>query len=86
MMVHFEEGSTLTEIKDFAFQSCKKLREVSLSKTVKVIGEAFIYIYSYHTIYYGGSESDWDNITFDKGDYNMTYDNWMTYATIIYNS
>ena len=84
-VVTFEEGSVLREIKDYAFQNCKKLREIVISKTVEKIGRAFNYIWSSHIVYYGGSESDWNNIEFGVWDSGYTYSTWLTYAQIWYN-
>lgn len=84
--VLFESGSELTTLKDLAFDGCVKLNEIHLARSVTTIGLAFTWVYTEFTIYYGGSVSNWKNISISKGQ-NAAYQiAWLTNANIIYNS
>jgi len=60
----------VTSIKDSAFQSCGSLTEVTIPKSVTSIGEmAFYQCEALATVYYGGTQEDWDALknTIDNG-------------------
>ena len=60
----------VTSIGAGAFQSCGSLTEVTIPKSVETIGEmAFYQCEALATVYYGGSQEDWDALknTIDNG-------------------
>ena len=71
----------VTSIGAGAFQSCGSLTEVTIPKSVETIGEiAFDECEALATVYYGGSQEDWDALknTIDNGN------NPLLNATIMY--
>ena len=63
--VRLPEG--LTAIGTGAFFSCNGMTELSVPKSVTSIGEsAFQYCDKLETVYYGGTEEDWNNIVIDS--------------------
>ena len=59
---------TITSIGDDAFYGFKNLQEITIPKTVKTIGSyAFYGCPSLRTIYYEGSESDFNKIIIESG-------------------
>lgn len=65
--------SGVTQIKDFVFHGCKALKYVELPAGILSIGTyAFDGSSSLTTIYYGGTEEMWQNITIDYGNSYVT--------------
>ncbi len=46
----------------FAFQNCTNLKTVTIPKSVTDIGQFAFYNTGIKTVYYKGSESDWNNV------------------------
>ena len=56
-------GNNVSEIKTYAFYSCQALETVILGNKIETIDErAFTGVYSLKTIYYLGTEDDWNEI------------------------
>ena len=73
--------SGLTEIGDEVFYYCASLNNVTIPNSITAIGRrVFVSCYSLTDIYYGGSESQWKQIS--VGEENRS----LTYATIHYNT
>lgn len=65
---------TVTSIGGFAFYSCPKLVSLVIPKSVIAIGDIIINNYSessFTTVYYGGTESDWADITIGSANYEL---------------
>lgn len=70
-----------------AFELCECLTVVSIPESVTTIGEeAFSYCYSLTDVYYAGSQSDWNAISIDSGNENLTGSSYAQGANIHYNS
>ncbi len=62
-------GDLMTEISDYAFYGCTSLVQISIPVGVTAVGQyAFYSCDALETVYYGGSSSDWSNISI--ADYN----------------
>jgi len=67
------ENSQLTTIGTRAFSWCDSLTAIILPVNVMSIGEnAFEYCYNLFFVYYGGRESDWNNISIFSSNYYLT--------------
>jgi len=63
----------LTELSDYMFSSCKSLTEIIIPDSVTSIGwEAFFNCSSLKTVYYYGTEEDWNKISIGSGNSNLT--------------
>jgi len=63
----YDIPDTVTNIDRYAFDGCKYLESVTVPDSVKTIGEsAFEACYALETIYYIGTQADWNNITIDS--------------------
>ena len=61
-------GSSVTELGRRVFQDCTQLSEVILPKGIETIGQwAFDACTSLRTVKYGGTQTDWSNITIADG-------------------
>ncbi len=72
---------SVTTIGDYAFRYCTSLEFVTIPDSVTTIGwRAFYYCTSLATVYYGGSEDEWNNISIEFGNDSVIN------AEILYNS
>lgn len=56
------------------FWGCSGLKSVGIPSSMKRMeGSAFANCSSLQTVYYGGSEAEWKNISFDSSDYYLTH-------------
>ena len=61
----------VTSIKDSAFRACRSLTEVTIPKSVTSIGgSAFAECEALATVYYGGTQEDWDALKKNIGERN----------------
>ena len=59
-------SNSVERIEYYAFYSCKSLKKLTLGSKIKAIWESAIYeCNSLKSVFYAGSESDWDNISID---------------------
>ena len=73
--------NSVTEIGDWAFCDCESLKYMIVPKSLKYVGwRTFQSCSRLSDIYYGGSPSDWDDISIDD------YNGYFVAATIHYNS
>ena len=74
--VTFAEGSRLTSIGDSAFSMCSSLTSIEIPAGVTSIGDyAFYQCSSLETIYYNGTEEQWNAI--EKGaNWDLNYGNY----------
>mgnify|MGYP000755726222 CR=1 FL=1 len=69
--VKIPEG--VTSIGDSAFEGCSSLTEVTIPKSVTSIGwGAFVECDALTTVYYGGTQEDWDALKKNIGKYNTS--------------
>ncbi|MCD8090748.1 MAG: leucine-rich repeat domain-containing protein [Clostridiales bacterium] len=74
-------GENVTTINTYAFQNCTGLKYVSVPETVTyVYARAFRYCSAIEYVFYGGSEAQWNKITFESYNTALT-----EAANIIYN-
>ena len=71
------ENVTLPEgvkdIREYAFYNCKKLKSISIPEDVISISDyAFYYCEKLSTVYYGGTEEQWDKISIGSGNTYLT--------------
>ncbi|MBU5461982.1 leucine-rich repeat protein [Lachnoclostridium sp. MSJ-17] len=71
---------SIKELDPNAFANCSSLKEIFLPKNLTYTGGAFSGCNSLKTVYYSGSESDWQKIQFTNNDSNI-----MNQTNIIYN-
>lgn len=61
-------------IEGTAFDYCENLETLTIPASVKEVGEdIFEDCSSLHTVYYGGSKSQWDMLGIDDGDFNVVF-------------
>ena len=62
-------GNSVTTIGDWAFAYCNSLTSLTIGNSVTTIGDyAFYSCYSLTTVYYIGTEEDWNNIAINNED------------------
>ena len=68
---------SVTSIGDYAFQGCESLESITIGSSVTSIGySAFFYCASLTTVYYAGTEDEWNAISISSGN------DYLTSATI----
>ncbi len=71
---------SVTTIGYFEFNYCTRLESITIPPTITTIGDwAFNYCTSLSTVYYGGSETDWNDISMGS------YNDYLFDANIIFN-
>ena len=75
-------GNSVTSIGSYAFYECSSLESVTIGNSVESIGSNAFFsgCSSLTDVYYGGSENEWNAISIDSGNEDLTN------ATIHYNS
>lgn len=87
-------GMKVTGLGFFGFQGCSNLKTITIPATVKRMHiDPFWGCNNLTDIYYGGSETDWNNITVldvdyysGKGSYGSHSSTWLNNATVHFNS
>ena len=72
--------STVTSLDEHAFLQCRNLTTITFPHSITNVGyQAFLYCDKLSTVLYSGTEEQWNAVTFDLSNYNLTN------ANIIYN-
>ena len=71
----------VTSIGDYAFANCSNLMRVVIGNGITTIGKyAFKDSHSLTTVYYTGELSEWEKVSVDYGNYNLTSATWYYYS------